>query len=643
MLSAAPGFFVDHEDGEGLGNDVFLRGFDLDHGSGIEMRLGDIPINAPMHIQGQGYADANFIIPEVVRAIRVLEGPYDPRQGDAAIVGSAYFDLGVPERGYQLRTTYGSFHQIRVVGIAAPEQADEDTFAAFSVRKTDGFGENRAGISGSLNAQYAVDLGPRDRLRIIATGYANRSSLPGVVRQDDVDAKRIGYYDSYPYFADGQSVSSSRVIFGASFEHHGPRGAELVFAPWVTNTGFRARQNFTGDLESSQIDPTVSGLGDLFETQNRETAGGFTSRFHSPRYTWGDNFEINGEPGLYLRVGHTEQSKSLLVPDDLRVWDRRIDAGIDSIDAGAYADLDVRIAKRLRLSGGPRADLLSISIDDRLANAIPAGVAAPGTLPGANRDAAGLVAGAHATAGFDIIPELTVEASYGDGFRSLSVERLSEGDSHPYSRVQSVEGGFRASTRQGRHTLRVAAFQTQVGNELVFEATTGGLETQNASVRKGVVASVVTKPTDWLLGSLAFSATSATFTTRVPGVSHYVPNVPQVLFRADWTARTELTRIRGVPLTGRIGAGYTLLAGRHLTDTIVGPTNHVLNASGALRYDRVEVGVESYNLLGLRYADDEQVYVSNWSLRPGQQAASLATHITAAPPRTILGTLAIYF
>ena len=72
MLSAAPGFFVDHEDGEGLGNDVFLRGFDLEHGSGIEMRVGNIPINQPVHVQGQGYADANFIIPEVVRSIRVL-------------------------------------------------------------------------------------------------------------------------------------------------------------------------------------------------------------------------------------------------------------------------------------------------------------------------------------------------------------------------------------------------------------------------------------------------------------------------------------------------------------------------------------------------------------------------------------------
>src|SRR5262249_30028246 len=149
MLSAAPGFFVDHEDGEGLGNDVFLRGFDLDNGSGIEMKVGEVPINIPMHIHGQGYADVNFIIPEVVQSLRVLEGSYDPRQGDSAIVGSAYFNLGVPERGYQVKATYGSFGQARIVGVVAPREASEETFAAFSLRETQGFGQDRASQSAS--------------------------------------------------------------------------------------------------------------------------------------------------------------------------------------------------------------------------------------------------------------------------------------------------------------------------------------------------------------------------------------------------------------------------------------------------------------------------------------------------------------
>ncbi len=215
LLSVAPGFFVDHEDGEGLGNDVYLRGFDLDHGSGIEMRVGNVPINSPVHVQGQGYADANFIIPEVVRSIRVLEGPYDPRQGDTAIVGSAYFDLAVEQRKNELKATYGSFNQARVVGVAGPAGFDDQTFAAFALPKSDGFGSRRASQSGSLNAQYGLDLGRDSHLRLLATAYGARSELSGVLRKSDVDSGKIDFYDRYPFYTDNQGVQSSRVIVSA--------------------------------------------------------------------------------------------------------------------------------------------------------------------------------------------------------------------------------------------------------------------------------------------------------------------------------------------------------------------------------------------------------------------------------------------
>src|SRR6185295_4091203 len=115
------------------------------------------------------------------------------------------------------------------------------------------------------------------------------------------------------------------------------------------------------------------GLGDLFETTNRETAAGLMANVRSAPQVLGDVVEAVVEPGVYLRGGHTEQAKSLLVPNDLAVWDRRIDSGIQTFDAGAYVDLDMRLWKRLRISGGPRADLLLVSIDDRLAGSIDTG------------------------------------------------------------------------------------------------------------------------------------------------------------------------------------------------------------------------------------------------------------------------------
>ncbi len=628
MLSAAPGFFVDHEDGEGFGNDVYLRGFDLQHGSGIEMRVGQIPINIPTHIRGQGYADANFIIPEVVRSIRVLQGPYDPRQGDSAIVGSAYFDLGVEERGYQVKTSYGSFNQTRITGIAAPKDSDAETFAAFSLRHTDGFGVNREALSGSAMAQYGVELGARDHLRLLATAYSAGGSLPGVVREDDVNAGKISQGGAYPYFAQGQGVQSARVIFGADFDHVAESGARFEFAPYVMWTNFRARQNFTGALETSQTNPSASGLGDLFETTNRETAAGLTSRFRPVPMKLGHAAELIAEPGIVVRAGHTDQTKSLLVPTTLTPWDRRVDAGLDTMDAGAYLDLDLRLFRHLRLSGGPRADLLVESINDRLAGL---------------RHAAGIAAGPRATMEYEVAPWISPVVSYGEGFRSLDAQSVKEGSTAPFSKVRSVEAGLHLRLFKERYTATAAIFETWVANELVFEAEAGGLETERASTRKGFVGSIVAKPFDWLLMSSALSFTSARFDTLVAGVSHFVPNVPPVLWRTDVTARGTLRRIGQKALTGRTGVGYTFLSGRHLTDAIVGPANHALNASAGLRYDFIELGVDVYNLLGLRYADDAAVYASNWSTKPGQQLASVATHLTAAPPRTALGTITLYF
>jgi hypothetical protein len=145
---------------------------------------------------------------------------------------------------------------------------------------------------------------------------------------------------------------------------------------------------------------------------------------------------------------------------------------------------------------------------------------------------------------------------------------------------------------------------------------------------------------------VAASETSGTFNTLVAGVVHYIPQVPPVVLRADVTARGKLMDIGQRPLTGRVGVGYTFLAGRYLTeinDTIKGPSNNILNANASVRYANVEIGVDAFNLLNLHYADDEEYYVSNWSVKPGTPLASSAIHVIAAPPLTVLGSLALYF
>jgi iron complex outermembrane recepter protein len=681
MLSAAPGFFVDHEDGEGIGNDVYLRGFDLENGSGIEMKVGQVPINIPLHIRGQGYADVNFIIPEVVRSIRVLEGAYDPRQGDAAIVGSAIFDLGVSERGYQFKALYGSFGQSRIVGIAAPREANDETFAAFSLRETHGFGQDRASKSASVNAQYGVDLGERDHLKLLATAYGTQSVLPGVVRQDDVDAGLIGYYDSYPYFNSyyprncavgdtscaqpAQGVQAERVIVAAELDHTPGGGTLLEIAPWVMWTNFLSRENYTGNVFTSSVQLMAPTYGDLWQLTNVETAAGVTAHFHTASLHVGDFGEVVMEPGTSLRVGTTSQSKDLLNPANLDPWDYRENYGVRSLDLAGYFDVDARFWKKLHLAGGVRADFLEVSIDDNLEGVvkpIPANA-----LPGATIDAGAVAPGPRGTIAYDFAPELTPVVSAGEGFRSLDAQALTlcnaptvpltGGASQPppcklgkpYSSVTSFEAGFRSTASSGRYVTSLTAFQSNVANELVFEVTSGGLTTEGASTRRGIVGSFLGKPTPWLLASSAVSVQTATFNTLVAGTSHYVPNIPALVWRVDVNAHGDLAKLPGGPIAARAGVGYTLLAGKHVNDVITAPPNNVLNALASIRYRFLELGVDMYNVLGLKYADDEEYYVSDWSLvappasnPTAQGRASGAVHITAAPPRTTLGTLTLY-
>jgi hypothetical protein len=115
-----------------------------------------------------------------------------------------------------------------------------------------------------------------------------------------------------------------------------------------------------------------------------------------------------------------------------------------------------------------------------------------------------------------------------------------------------------------------------------------------------------------------------------------------VLFRTDVAAHGTLLELRGKPILGRVGVGYTLVGGRHLDDSTLGAATHSLNAVAGARFGAVELRLDAYNVLGLVYPDDEEIYVSNWSTSPTPRPASVARHISAAPPRTLLVTLALH-
>ena len=88
VLETVPGLIVTQHSAEGKANQYFMRGFDLDHGTDIDISLDDMPVNMRTHAHGQGYSDLNFMIPELVGDIHYSKGPYFAELGDFDTAGA---------------------------------------------------------------------------------------------------------------------------------------------------------------------------------------------------------------------------------------------------------------------------------------------------------------------------------------------------------------------------------------------------------------------------------------------------------------------------------------------------------------------------------------------------------------------------
>jgi len=90
-LKAVPGLFIAQHAGGGKAEQIFLRGFDNDHGTDFAVLVDDIGINLSSHAHGQGYADLHFIIPETVNNADYYKGPHETSLGNFAVSGAAKF------------------------------------------------------------------------------------------------------------------------------------------------------------------------------------------------------------------------------------------------------------------------------------------------------------------------------------------------------------------------------------------------------------------------------------------------------------------------------------------------------------------------------------------------------------------------
>mgnify|MGYP001954761649 CR=1 FL=1 len=117
VLSKVPGLFIGQHAGGGKAEQIFLRGFDIDHGTDLSLSVDGMPVNMVSHAHGQGYSDLHFLIPELIEKVEFDKGPYNAEYGNFATAGFVDFKTKNSIQKNRVQVEAGSFSTFRVLGM----------------------------------------------------------------------------------------------------------------------------------------------------------------------------------------------------------------------------------------------------------------------------------------------------------------------------------------------------------------------------------------------------------------------------------------------------------------------------------------------------------------------------------------------
>lgn len=343
VLEAVPGLVVSQHSGEGKANQYYVRGFNVDHGTDLSISVVGMPVNMPTHAHGQGYADLNFLIPELIGGLQYRKGVQAAEAGDFSAAGTIRISyLNVLDRPLA-RLETGAFGYGRAVAAASPRVAGGTLLLAGEGLVHDGPWE-RPDAMRRVNGVVRYSRGTtRSGLSVTALAYRAQWFGTDQIPRRAVDA---GLLDRYGTLDPTSGGATHRVGGIGEWQAASPNGVTRVEA-YGLHYGLDLFSNFTYGLD----DPA---RGDQFEQRDARIVGGGRAS-HARRasvagrestLTIGTEMRHDqiGTIGLYRTVARQRLST---IRED----------GVRQTSAATYLQADTQWTPVLRTSVGVRADV----------------------------------------------------------------------------------------------------------------------------------------------------------------------------------------------------------------------------------------------------------------------------------------------
>lgn len=575
LLRTVPGLVIGQHAGGGKAEQIFLRGFDIDHGTDISLSVDGMPVNMVSHAHGQGYADLHWVTPEAVESLNFGKGPYYVDRGDFTTAGFVDFKLKDHLDNSLVRFEMGQFNTQRILGMFdILDQEKQSAWVSTEFLSTDGPFESPQNFKRiNLMGHYAGELNNKDHVEFTTSYFTSSWDASGQIPQRAVDQGLISRFGAIDDTEGGQT---SRMNLQAAYTKYIDETSFIKSMAYYAEYDFELFSNFTFFLEDS-----ING-DQIHQQESRQLFGGTTE--YNKLFFLGD-YQVQAKIGggfrndqtLDSKLSHTKNRKTTL--DTLKLGD------INQTNSFAYAGLDFTLGN-WNILPGLRYDFFQFDYYDKLQPTYETQAEQTGIVsPKLNFQ-------------YNYSKNLQLYLNTGKGFHSNDTRVVVAQNGEKI--LPAAYGADLGTIWKPAPKLIVnaAIWTLFLEQEFVYVGDAGVVEPSGKTQRQGVDFSLRYQPLKWLYADVDVNYTYARSTEDAEG-ANYIPLAPDLTVNGGLSAIFE----NGIYAGARV---------RHIDDrpanednSIVAEGYTVVDFNAGWRWQHLELGIKIQNLFDVDWNETQ--------------------------------------
>jgi hypothetical protein len=364
VLRMVPGLFIGQHAGGGKAEQIFLRGFDLDHGTDINISVDGMPVNMVSHAHGQGYADLHFVIPELIDKVNFNKGPYYADKGNFTTAGFVEFKTKDYLENNFAKIEGGQFSSFRAItGInlltLKGDRRNQSLYFAGEGSFTKGYFEspqNFSRFNGML--KYHGSINSRNTLTATLTGFTSKWNASGQIPDRVVESGLVDFYGAIDNTEGGKtSRYNANMELTTNLDNAGKFRNQIYYSKYE----FQLYSNFTFYKE----DPIN---GDQIRQKENRNIVGYNGSYQKEFYL--GKIKTETTTGVQVRYDAVDNIELTRTKDRTITTNALMLGDVNELNAGVYYSQKFSVSRKLDLTAAIRGDYFTNRYNDKLASQI---------------------------------------------------------------------------------------------------------------------------------------------------------------------------------------------------------------------------------------------------------------------------------